>query len=581
MAFLRNLLATLLGLILFSAIAILLLFGAIGALVSSASSDQIPEVRENTILHFPMTGVLQEKAVDDPFLEAVTDAPRVHSLLDIVTAIDQATYDDRVKGIYLEPMYLSGGYAALQEIRDALVEFKESGKFVYAYGEYVSEADYYVASVADSLFLNPTGAIEFNGLSANITFYKGLFDKLDIKPEIFRVGEFKSFVEPYIRKEMSDENRLQYQELLGSMYLTYLKNVSNSIEVPESMLEVISNDMKVSLPEDAVEHGLIHMTGYPDELKSVMKQKVGLDEDDELKLMKIGKYAEAVRSEAPYSQNKIAVIVAEGDINMGGDEGIVGATFAKEIRKARENDKVKAIVLRISSGGGSMTASDLIWRELMLTKGKKPIIASMSTAAASGGYYIAMAADTILAQPNTITGSIGIFGMWFNFGTFLENKLGITHDVVKTGDFSDIYTVTRPLREMERGIIQRGVNEGYETFIQKVADARGKTTEEIKAIASGRVWSGEQALENGLIDALGGYRDAVDLASMEAGIEDDYVVRFYPQEKPFLEEFIDKMSTKIQVSFFGVEVDPVTDELRKLQHLKGLQARLPGDLEIK
>lgn len=576
MAFLRNLLATLLGLIIFTFLGFFMLIG----LVASASADEVPSVKTNSVLYFPMSGILMEKTVEDPFLNAFADGPKPLSLLDIITAIERAKYDDRIKGIYLEPMYLAGSYAGLQEIRDALLSFKESGKFVYAYGEYISESDYYIASVADSLFINPTGAIEFNGLDANITFFKGMFDKLDIKPEVFRVGDFKSYVEPYIRKDLSDENRLQYTELLGSMYDTYLSNVSNSIQIPVEDLEDISNDMLVSLPQDAVDVGLIHKLGYEDELKSVMKEKLGLSESKDLRTMKMNKYIQATSAQAGYSSNRIAVIVAEGDITMGGDEGIVGATFAKEIRKARNNDKVKAIVMRVNSGGGSMTASDMIWRELMLTKGTKPIIASMGGAAASGGYYIAMPADTILAQPNTITGSIGIFGMWFNFGEFLENKIGITHDVVKTGEYSDIYTVTRPLRDSERAIIQRGVNEGYEVFTQKVADARGKTQAEIKRIASGRVWSGEQAVKNGLVDQLGDFNDAIELAAMAAGIEDDYSIVYYPKQKPFIEEIVEKMSAKIQFTLFGMDTDPLLKKAKELNNLKGLQARLPGNLEV-
>lgn len=574
MAFLRNLLATLVGLFIFSFVALFFFVG----FLASASAEEVPEIKENTVLYFPMSGILEEKAIDDPFLTAFADAPPVHSLLDIVYAINKAKTDSRVKGIYIEPMYLAGGYAALQEIRDALIDFKTSGKFVYAYGEFLSESDYYVTSVADSLFINPTGAIEFNGLDANITFYKGMFEKLDIEPQIFRVGEFKSYVEPYIRKDLSDENRLQYTELLGSMYDTYLSNLSETLDKPVNVLKAISYSMKASLPKDAEELGLIHKVGYEDELKNVIKDRIGVSKSRDLKMMKLSKYYQAVGK--GYSRNKIAVIVAEGDIVMGGSEGIVGETFAKEVRKARENKSVKAIVMRVSSGGGSMTASDQIWRELMLTKGEKPIIASMSSAAASGGYYIAMPADTIIAQPNTITGSIGIFGMWFNFGEFLENKVGITHDVVKTGDYSDIYTVTRPLRASEKAIIQRGVNEGYETFTQKAADARGMTQDELKKIAGGRVWSGTQALDNGLVDKLGSFNDAIELAAIAAGIEDDYSVVYYPKEKPFLEEFIEKMNAKIQVTLFGIEADPVVKQVQRFKQLQGLQARVAGDLEI-
>lgn len=576
MAFLRNLLATLVGLFLFTIVGFFMLAGIIGAL----SVEELPEVQTNSILYFPMYGVLEDKAVDDPILTAFANTPPASSLLDIISSIKKAKTDDRIKGLYLEPMYLAGGYASLQEIRDAIIDFKESGKFVYAYSEYMSESDFYVASVADSLFLNPTGAMEFNGLDANITFFKGMFDKLEIRPQIFRVGEFKSYVEPYIRKDLSPENEMQYTELLNSMYGTFLTNLSETLGMSVEELANISNNMKVSLPQDAVDYGLVHKVGYEDELKSVMLSKLGLNDEDKLPLMKISKYAQATKSVGS-SRNKIAVIVAEGDIVMGGDEGIVGATFAKEIKKARESSSVKAIVMRVNSGGGSMTASDIIWRELMLTKGKKPIIASMGNAAASGGYYIAMPADTIVAQPNTITGSIGIFGMWFNFGEFLENKIGITHDVVKTGKYSDLYSVTRPLTEPEKAIIQRGVNEGYETFTQKSADARGMTQSDLKKVAGGRVWSGEQALDNGLVDVLGSFDDAIKLAAKAAGIENDYRVAYYPVEKPFIEEFFEKMNAKIQMTFFGVEADPVLDQVKKLKQLQGIQARISGDLEVR
>ena len=577
MAFLRNLLATILGLIIFSFLGFFMIIG----LAASASSDEVPTVKNNSILYFPMTGILEERAMEDPFINAFSNGPSSQSLLDIIAAINYAKSDEKIEGIYIEPRYLAGDYAGLKEIRDALIDFKKSGKFIYAYGEYVSESDFYVASVADSLFVNPTGAIEFNGLNVNVTFFKGMFDKLDIKPEVFRVGEFKSYVEPYIRKDLSEENRFQYEELLNSLYGTYLSNVSQSLEVGEDKLSNISKNMEVSLPQDAEALGLIHKVGYEDELKTVMKDKIGQSEGSKLRTIKMNKYIQAISNQSNYSNNRIAVIVAEGDITMGGDEGIVGEVFAEEIRKARNNSKVKAIVMRVNSGGGSMTASDQIWRELMLTKDEKPIIASMGGAAASGGYYIAMPADQIVAQPNTITGSIGIFGMWFNFGDFLRNKIGITHDVVKTGEYSDLYTATRPLTDAERAIIQRGVNEGYETFTQKAADARGVSQVELKKIAGGRVWTGEQALENGLIDKLGSFNDAVELAAEAAGIEDDYSISYYPKEKPFIEEILEKMNAKIQITLFGVDTDPLMESIEELNKHKGLQARLPGNIEVK
>ncbi len=574
MAFLRNLLATLLGLFIFFLIGFFVLVGFISA------SEDVPEVKSNSVLYFNMSGVLLERTVSDPLAEMFHNAPPQHSLLDIIYAIDEAKKDDRIKGLYIEPMYMVGGYAGFQEIRDAILKFKSSGKFVYAYGEYISESDYYVASAADSLFINPTGDLEFNGLRANVTFYKGLFEKLDIEPEIFRVGDFKSYVEPYMRKDMSDENRLQYSSLLLSMYDTYLRNLSLNVDKSVEELNNISNLMKIRLPKDAKALGMIHKVGYKDELKSVMKHKLRLDEDEKLRFINVKSYVEAIERESEYSKNKVAVIVAQGDITMGGDEGIVGETFAKEIRKARENKSVKAIVMRVNSGGGSMTASDLIWRELMLTKGKKPIIASMSNAAASGGYYIAMPADTIIAQPNTITGSIGIFGMWLNFTNFLENKLGITHDVVKTGEFADIYTVTRELNSYERQIIQSTVEDGYETFIAKVAENRSMSIDSVKAIAGGRVWSGEQAIDLGLIDMLGSFEDAVELAADRAGIADDFRVSYYPRQKPFIEELLDRLSVTVRVELFGEQLDPIQNQTKKLFKMQGLQARMPGELTI-
>ncbi|MEM9896565.1 MAG: signal peptide peptidase SppA, partial [Bacteroidota bacterium] len=383
----------------------------------------------------------------------------------------------------------------------------------------------------------------------------------------------------FIRKDLSPENELQYKELLGSMYETYLSNVSKSIDVPLEELSNVSNEMKVSLPAEAENYGLINKVGFEDELVSVMKSKIGQKETSKLRKISINKYIEAMKADETSAKDKIAVIVAEGDIVMGGDQGIVGETFANEIRKARNNKSIKAIVLRINSGGGSMTASDMIWRELMLTKGKKPIIASMSTAAASGGYYIAMPADSILAQPNTITGSIGIFGMWFNFGQFLENKIGITHDVVKTGKHSDIYTVTRPLTEVEKSIIQKGVNEGYEVFTRKAADARGMLQDDLKKIAEGRVWSGLQAKENGLIDGIGGLQDAIEMASDMAELP-EYEVVYLPKEKLFIEDFIEKMSAKVQRSFVKETLDPYLKKVEGLKNFQGIQARMP-QLEVR
>ncbi len=548
----------------------------------AGSAESVPEVASESVLHLNLSGSISELSVDDPFQEAFGGQVPL-SLLDMLDAISEAKYDNRIRGIYLQPTFTMAGYATLQELRDAIIDFKESGKFVHAYGEYLTEGDYYLASVADSIFLNPEGSLEFNGLTAGVTFFKGLFDKLDIEPEIFRAGEFKSFVEPYVRKTMSDENRTQKIELISSLYDTYLANVSDSRNIPKEELAETSNQMKVRLPKDAVTYGLVSKLAYEDEMMNLIKSELAYNSGDEIKFISINKYIKAVKG-GDYSANKIAVIVANGDIVMGEvDEAIGSEQFAKEIRNARESRSVKAIVLRINSPGGSLTASDIIWREIMLTKGVKPIIASMSDVAASGGYFIAMPCDTIVAQPNTITGSIGIFGMMFNFGEFMENKLGITNESVSTGDFSDIMTVTRSLNQFERDIIQKRVEAGYETFVTKAAQGRDMDVEELKKHAGGRVWSGTQAVERGLVDQLGSFDDAVKIAAEKAGILGDYRVSYYPKQKPLLEKLITDLS-EANISIFQEElsvVSPYIDQIKTLQNLDGIQARLPGDLTIK
>ncbi len=577
MAFLRNLLATLVGLFIFT----ILIFFIISGI--AASSETVPEVKANSILHLNLSGAVVEKAIDDPVREVLNNGPKQISLLDLLAAIKHAKSNDNIKGIYLEPQFLMAGYASLQEIRDAILDFKTSGKFVYGYGEYLSEGDYYLMSAADSMYLNPEGSVEFNGLTANITFYKGLFEKLDIEPEIFRVGEYKSFVEPFIRKDMSEENREQYASLLNSLYDEYLKNVSATSSIAVSKLEETSDKMLVQSPEDAINYGLVHKIAYEDQMVRLLKKEMGLSEDDKLNMMSYSKYSKAAGN-GKYSSNKVAVIVAQGEIVMGeADEAIGGDQFAREIKKARENNAIKAIVLRVNSPGGSLTASDQIWREIELTKGVKPIIASMGDVAASGGYFISMPCDTIVAQPNTITGSIGIFGMLFNFGDFMENKLGITTDRVSTGEFSDIMTVTRSLSEEERKIIQKQVESGYETFTTKAAQGRNMEVSELKKYAGGRVWSGQQAYERGLVDILGSLDDAVALAAKNAGVENDFQVRYYPQQKPFIEKILSDLE-EAEVKIFDATpavLKPYMEKVKQLERIQGLQARLPGDLEVR
>lgn len=585
MAFLRNLLATLLGLLIFSVIGFFIFFIILGAIASSG--ENVPVVKTNSVLYLNMSGAIQERVMEDPFQELLFEnGPRPIGLKNTLDALFAAKTDDRIKGIYLESNFIQGGYSSLSEVRDALIDFKESGKFIYAYGTYMTEGDYYLSSAADSIFLNPEGSLELNGLSANITFYKGAFEKLGVEPEIFRVGKFKSFVEPYIRKDMSEENEYQVKSMLNSLYDVYTGDVSNSVSKPKEELRNISDKMLARLPEDAVKLGLVKRLAYEDEMKSLIRSELGISESGKINFISGSDYYKNVGSRFNVSGNEqIAVIVAEGDIVMGGGSAnIAGDRFAKEIRKARNNSKIKAVVIRVNSPGGSLTASDIIWREIMLTKAKKPVIASMGDVAASGGYFISMPCDAILARPNTITGSIGIFGMMFNLSDMLENKLGITHDVVNTGEFSDIVTVTRSLRPEERAIIQQGVEKGYDTFLSKAAQGRGMAVEAIEELASGRVWTGQQALDNGLIDKLGGLDEAIVLAAEKAGLAiDSYAVKYYPQQKPLLEQFFDNtkadIKTKIADEQYG-ELTPFIKKLKNLKNYQGIQARLPYEMEI-
>lgn len=580
MKFLRNLLATLVGLFIFSVIVIIF----IGAFVSLATSEEMVTVKENSVLHIKLNKPIGERAFKDPFNELFTGYSSNVGLIELIESIRDAKENEKIKGIYLESGIPMGGFASIGAIHKALEDFKTSGKFITSYAEIYTEGGYYLASTADDIYLNPRGYFELNGISANVTFLKGMLDKLEIEPEIFRVGDFKSAVEPFLRKDMSDENRQQLESLLNSIYGNYLEKVAASRSIPVERLTTISDSMLVRTPEHALESELITGLKYFDEVLDDIKTKLELGEDDKINFIGFEKYHKSI-SKKNTSKNRVAVIIGSGEIMGGnGDNSSIGSTaFAKEIRKARKNDKIKAVVIRVNSPGGSALASDVIWREVMLTREVKPVIASMSDYAASGGYYIAMGCDTIVAEPSTITGSIGIFMTMFNLEKFLDNKLGITTDVVNTGGYSDIYTFTRSLTEGERQILQSNVNEGYEDFVTKAANNRNMTVEDLKKIASGRVWSGQQAQENGLVDMLGGLDDAIEVAVNAAGIADDYKVRYYPRQKSFFEQVKEEFSSDLESRLLkGKTGDlyPLIKKIKSLENLKGLQARMMYEITL-
>ena len=589
MKFLGNVLAVIVGLFVFSILGVLLMFGLIG-IVASSSGDKEVTVSENTVLHLDLNGrtIVERTSEEDldlsilgnPFGQEMTAG-----LVNLKKAIGEAKTNENIKGIYLNTGLLIAGQANLLELREALLDFKTSGKFIVAYDEAYTEGGYFVASVADEIYLNPLGGIDFNGFSSEGIFFKGLFEKVGVKPEIFRVGEFKSAVEPFILEKNSPEARLQTQSFLDDMNQFALHGVSESRGIVYDSLKKINDLMLVRKPKDAVTYGLATDLLYFDQVLSKLKEKIGVDEDDDITTINVTDLNKAVKSKNITSSNRIAVIIAEGEIVGGKADGVISSEkFAKEIRKARTDDNIKAIVLRVNSPGGSVVASEVIWREMAEAKKAKPVYVSMGEVAASGGYYISAPADTIVAQPNTITGSIGIFGMMFNAQELLNEHLGITVDVVKTGELSDFMNPTRPLTEVERNIIQSTVEDGYETFVTRVSEGRGMSPEAVKEVASGRVWTGNQAKERGLVDVLGGLNTTIEIAANRIGAGDDYRVVYYPTKKPWFETIMEDLGENVQLKILQSKLGSnykLFQQIEKLKSYEGIQVRMPQEFIIK
>ncbi|MEA5405380.1 signal peptide peptidase SppA [Arcicella sp. DC2W] len=588
--FLKYVLATIVGLIVFSIVSFILVIGIAAAV---GASQEETSLKDNSVLKLDLNHAIEENVSDEenPFKDLggpFMDNNESIGMVQIREALKRAAADSHIKGIYLQAHYPQAGYAQLEEIRNALLTFKKSGKFIYSYGESFTEKGYYVSSVSDKIYLNPAGGMDFNGISAEVSFYKGALDKLDIKPVVFRVGEYKSAVEPYLRENMSDANKAQYSSLLNSINNHIFEQIaaSRGITVPE--LKKVADELIAYKPKGALAAKLVTDVGYYDEFEADFKKKLKKESEDKIDFVSLSKFLKA-ESAIPFNdtQNKIAVVVGEGAIiGSKADKGNIGSDdWVAELRKARDDKKVKAIVLRIDSPGGSSLASDVMWREVELARKVKPVIASMADYAASGGYYMAMAADTIVAEPTTITGSIGIFAQFFNFENFLKNKLGITNDRVNTNAHSDFPTVTREMTDFEKDWFQRSVDAGYETFTSKAAKGRKMSIEKLKSLAGGHVWSGIEAKSNGLVDVLGGLEDAIKIAAKKAKLkEGDYKAKFYPQPKSFFEEIFDKkedaVQAKIMKAQFG-ELAPYVKQIQDLKAREGLMTLMPEVIEFK
>jgi len=583
--FFKFMFASMLGFIL-SFVIVCILFVIIIAGIASAGDKEV-KVNDNSILHINLTEKITDRASKNPFENfdfSSLSSEKQLGLNQVLESLEKAETDDKIKGIYLDLSNVDAGIATIEEIRNKLMNFKKSGKFILAYSEMYDQSSYYLATVADKIYVQPEGGMEWKGLSAQVMFFKKALEKLEIEPQIIRHGQFKSAIEPLILDKMSEPNRKQTMSYLSSIWNHILSGVSKERKVSVEELNSLAGTMAIQTPEDAIKYKLIDKAMYKDEILSELKLKVSIPESEKLSLISLSNYSDAPWIDRPSGSNKIAVIYASGAIQSGkGDDNTIGSDhISKAIREARLDDKVKAIVLRVNSPGGSALASDVIWREIVLAKKVKPVIASMGDVAASGGYYIACAANKIIASPNTITGSIGVFGVLFNSQKLMNEKLGITIDTVKTNPYADLGSVFRPLSSAERNVIQKSVEDVYTDFITKVAEGRKKTVAQIDSIGQGRVWSGVDALNIGLIDELGGLDHAIIAAAKLAKL-DKYRVTSLPAQKEFFDQLITEFSSDIEGRIIRNELGENYKYYKNLQTVlkqEGIQARMPFEIEV-
>ena len=579
-SFFKFFLAALLALVIFSFILFFLFVGWIAGITSKSR----PFVEPKSVLVLDLSQGFKEQQVESPLSPiSNTDETDVPGLYDVVRLIRKAKDDNDIAGIYIIANSNANGFESSEEIRNALSDFKGSKKFIFAYGNVMSQKAFDVACVADRLYLNPTGDLEWVGFNVDYIFLKGTLDKLEIQPQIFYAGKYKSATEPFRTDKMTPENKLQTTVWLNNLYKHFLLNASVARKVDSSTLFRLANSGAVQTAGDALEYKLVDGLKYDDQVKDEMKNKLGVGRYDKINFISINKYARAGSFKRTGSES-IALIYAEGDIVDGSSAqpGIIaGDTYIRLIRKARLDRSIKAIVFRVNSGGGSALASENILRELSLAKQDKPVVVSFGDVAASGGYYISCAADSIFAEPNTITGSIGVFGIIPNMESFFKNKLGVTFDGVKTGENADA-GIFRPLSDNEKRMIQHSIEMTYSQFKERVATGRKKDTAYIESIAQGRVWSGDDAIKVGLIDRFGGLQDAVDCAARLAKTS-DYRLREFPQPQSLLDRILGSSSDNYSTleRELGEDNVRVFRQLTRLKHITNTtQARLPFDILI-
>ncbi len=587
MSFIKRVLSTITGIFVFCIICFFLLF-ILGALFGRAS-EEVVKVESNSVLDLKLDFPIKDYAGKTVFKEyPFLNEDKKNGLFNLIDAINYAATDDKIKGISIANNFIQAGISQTKALRDALLTFKESGKFIVAYADIYTQKDYYLSSVADTVFINPVGMMEFKGLSSERLYFKDFQEKSGIKMEVVRHGKYKSAVEPFLENEMSANNREQIIAYLEGLWTEIKKEISTSREVPVERLNTIADSLLARTPELAKASGLVDKVAYHDEYVQGLKWALGVPSDKKLETITIQDYAQYTypKLKAKSSENKIAVIYAEGDIVYGeGNENNVGhLTTNKAIKKAREDDRIKAIVLRVNSPGGSALASELIWREVELTKKIKPIIVSMGDLAASGGYYISANADKIIAEPTTITGSIGVFGVLPNFKGLADN-MGINAEQVSTNQNAITYSAFEPLNDNQRAYIKEGIIDIYKLFTNRVAEGRDLTAEQVEAIAQGRVWVGTDALQNGLVDELGGLDLALERAAEAAEIE-DYKIKEFPVFEKKLDEILEafgiaKAKETILKEELGEANYKLLQDVKKMSQKKGVQLMFPFSTEIK
>lgn len=588
-SFIKYTMATVVGIFLtmtlFTIISIISLAGMM------ATEGMSAPIKEKSILRLDLSGTLAERSESNPFAVLMGEENTALSLEDALLALDKAAKNENIIGVYLEGGAMGANPGMAQELRQALVEFKESGKWVVAYGDSYGKTAYYLSSVADSVLLNPEGNVDFGGMASQIMFYKDVMEKVGVKMQVFKVGTYKSAVEPFICTEMSPANREQVTSYLFSIWTNMLKDVAESRNMEVGKLNSLADSLTmISEASVALNGGLVDKLCYMDEVKAILREKSGLeDEDDDLVFASVADVAKSETLDEKVDE-QVAVYYAYGEIvqsqgtglGMSQEHQIVGEKMIKDLQDLREDDDVKAVVIRVNSPGGSAFASEQIWREVCLLKEKKPVVVSMGGMAASGGYYISCAANRIFAEPTTLTGSIGIFGMIPDMSELMTEKIGLKFDVVKTNEMSDIGTMARPFNEAERAQMQKMINRGYDLFTKRVADGRGMAQDSVKLIAEGRVWTGEQGLKIGLVDELGNLDDAVAHAAELAKVEKFRAVPYPGADNPF-----DQLLNQTKGGYLDSELRELLGEgyavyslVRNVKDADRIQARMPFEMII-